>query len=171
MLNRSQDDYVDLNRYRVVGYQHSLNQPQVSPGNGQPTTLASCGVFEVADEKRSLFFVGLYFPNESSRILYEMEVSVRQPRPDVLQEIDSFINELGFLMTDSKLSELNPQAQQQTLRLSPFVYKDIGLYVQGLSQSEVRFKREQMQGAVKKEVEFDSQKQFIDQYVTILSML
>ncbi len=172
MLQKSPDDFIDLQTYQVLSYQHSLNQPQISPGDGRPSQIASCGIFELADShgKRS-FCVGLFFPTDQRRTLYRAEVSDSSTPEEARQEIEAFTTEMGFLMTDSRLADLDSEARAKLLRLSPFLYKEMKLYFQALTQTEVRFKHEAVEGVAKREIEADRQQQFIDQYVTILSML
>lgn len=172
MLERSPDEFIDLQSYQVLDYQHSLNQPQISPGDGRPSQIASCGVFELSDLRGvRLFYVALFFPTDQVRTYYRIEAPSEIEVAEARQKIDAFTAEMGFLMTDSKFSDMEPEARTKLLRLSPFLYKDVKLYFQALSQTEVRFKHDSLESVARREVELDRQQQFIDQYVTILSML
>jgi hypothetical protein len=172
VLQRCPEEFIDLQIFQVLSYQHSLNQPQISPGDGRPSQIASCGVFELSDlQGARLFFVALFFPTDHTRTFYRIEAPSGAEAAAAKQEIDAFTAEMGFLMTDSKFSDLEPEARTKLLRLSPFLYKDVKLYFQALTQSEVRFKHDSVELVAKREVELDRQQQFIDQYVTILSML
>lgn len=172
MLDKISHDYIDMNEFRVVSYQHSINQPQISLGDGRPTQVASCGVFELTTRKGKLSFcVGLFFPQDNSRVLYQTEFEEGNLRQEALEKVEGLISQMGFLMTDSNFTSLDSQAQQQLIRLSPFVYRDISSYFQALSRSEVRFKQNQSEISVKRDVAAIRQQQFIEQYVTILSML
>ena len=179
MFDLLTDPFVDLKRQNLIHLFQSLNQPQVSPGVGLGAQAAEGYLMVFQIEKQMSIYVGLYFRESSQRILYYSGLF----SPDVLEEklssAESFVGEMGFMMDNVHLASATDMERADLIRTVPFFYKDMDLYFKALRTSEIEVKKAKEksveigkgEGTASRDAQAELQKVFLEQYVTMVSML
>lgn len=172
MFEQITRSFVDLNERALVHVYKSLNQAQVSPGPGMTALSATAYIFVFRNStSESEIRVGLHFTENDQQVVYEMPMFQPELINEKMGEAESFVSEMGFLMDNTHYSSASPDEKKEILRKIPFFYKEIGLYKQSLTDSEIEAKKVKAEVGAQKDSMADQQRIFIEQYVTLLSML
>lgn len=172
MFDQITDDFIDLKRSQLIFLFHSLNQPQISPGPGLAAQAAEAytAVLQTLNQQMTIY-VGLFFAQTNKRVLYRIGPFQSELLEAQMTEAEAFTSQMGFLMTNLNYNLATADEKQELTRMVPFFYRDIDLYYQSLSISEIEAKRISGDTSAKKDTEADLQKLFFQQYVTMLGML
>lgn len=172
MFENQADTFIDLKKLQLLGIYQSLNQPQISPEPNVSPEPATCFFILVETQGDQLFlFVGLHFFSSGHRILYRTPSFLPEEAPERLAHAEAFAGEMGFMMDDLHFSAANAAEKSEMLRTIVFFYKDNQTFLQALSSSEREVKQTQAAGNLTRETKAEQYSYFLEQYVTILSML
>lgn len=171
MFESLADTFIDLQKNQILGLYQSLNQPQISPQPGVAAEPATCFfILMEAGEERLLLYVGLHFFSSSHRVLYRTSAFLPEEVPEKLEQAEAFAGEMGFMMDDLHFSAGNELERTEMLRTIIFFYRDTQTYMQSLSTTEREAKKTFTQ-TVTRETRAEQYSYFLEQYVTILTML
>lgn len=172
MFEAQADPFIDLKKNQILSLYQSLNQPQISPQPGGAAEPATCYfiISEITGERLYLY-VGLHFFSSGYRVLYRTPAFLPEEIPEKLAHAEAFAGEMGFMMDDLHYSAANELERTEMLRTIVFFYRDTQTYMQALSSSEKEAKKTSAQTSVTKETRAEQYSYFLEQYVTILSML
>lgn len=172
MFRQMEQAYVDPSKHSVVQLYQSLNQPQISPEpNVAPEASTSVFIVTEEGEEQLRLFIGLSFSPSEHRILYCSEAFLPEDSPEVLAQAEAFAGEMGFMMDDLRYGSATDRDREDMLRRIPFFYANQETYLQALSESEREAKLNHTQMTATKESAAEKYNFFLQQYVTILSML
>lgn len=172
VIDQVEGTYLDLSKKSLVHLYKSLNQTNVSPGPGQVSQAANAYIFVFRNPSAQFeIAIGLHFADSGQRVLYTVPSFASEAVNDKVLEAEAFVGEMGFLMDNIRLSSLAAEEKSELLRKIPFFYKDMSLYQESLSTSEVEAMKAKVGGMGQKDAHSEMQKLFLDQYVNLVSML
>lgn len=172
MFEQMNDEFIDMKKLSLIHLYHSLNQPQISPGVGlSPQQAEAYTMVFMTLSRQMMVYVGLFFAQSNKRVLYCQGPFTPEVLESQMVDAESFTSEMGFLMTNLNYQSSSQEEKQEIVRTIPFFYRDVDLYYQSLSISEIEVKRAQGETTARKDAEADVQQQFFQQYVTMISML
>jgi len=172
MFEQLTEENIDIKKMNLVHLYQSLNQPQISPGPGlSPQQAEAYMMVLMLTNRKMAIYVGLFFAQSNKRVLYMEGPFSNEALEAHMTEAESFTSEMGFLMTNLNFQSASPEEREEIIRTNPFFYRDVDLYYQSLSISEIEVKRSLGETTARKDAEADLHQIFLQQYVTILSML
>lgn len=172
MFDALDTTFLDPKKYSVLGLYQSLNQPQISPQPNVAAEPATCHFILVEAPNDSIqLFVGLHFFSSKYRVLYSTRAFLPEEMPEKIALAEAFAGEMGFMMDDLHYASAGDADRTEMLRTLVFFYRDSQTYLQALSTDEKQVKQSQAQTSVTKETRAEQYSYFLEQYVTILSML
>lgn len=172
MFDVCNEPFVDLKSSKLIHLYVSLNQPVISAGAGMSAEPAQGYVFACQDSsQRVILYVGLFFPQSDHRILYTLPPVDVGRLQEAISQAESFANEMGFMLDNSRLSSISTADRNDLIRTIPFFYRDLPLYYAALTDSEIEFKKSKVETSQARDAQVDAQRLFIDRYVELVSML
>ncbi|MBN8555714.1 MAG: hypothetical protein J0L93_09735 [Deltaproteobacteria bacterium] len=172
MFNLMKEEFVDLAKLSLVHVYQSLNQPQVSPGQGMVAQSASAFLMVCRNSPTVIeIFIGLYFSEANQRVLYHSTPFPAEVVEEKIAEAEAFVGEMGFLMDNLHFSTANATERNDILRRIPFFYSDFELYLQALSESEIEARNAKAEAITHRGAQVDFQRVFLEKYVQMVSML
>lgn len=172
MFETLENTFIDLKNLNLVHLYQSLNQPHISPAKGKGAQASHAYLMVLQSDPHSMMiYIGLFFPEESHRVLYGAKPFAPEELVGRLAAAESFVAEMGFLMDNTHLSKASAEERAEILRTVPFFYKQLALYYDALSTSEIETKKALQQGHTSRDQQADLQRAFWERYVQLLSML
>jgi len=172
MFNLSTSLSVDLKSQPLLQIFHSLNQPQISPEPSMPPEPAEAYFLLCETRGEKLFlYVGLWFEASKHRILYTSSELASEDAAEALVQAEAFAGEMGFLMDDLRFSLASESEKAGILRTVPFFYEDHETYLKALTPEEREAMDTQTLKTATRETKAEKYSHFLEQYVTLLSML
>jgi hypothetical protein len=172
MFEIAEKVFIDLHKLALVHVYQSLNQPQVSPGQGLVSQSAQATILVLRNSPTIIeIFVGLFFPDSNNRILYKSGPFQAEIVEEKIAEAEGFVGEMGFLMDNLHYSSSSQPERNEILRRIPFFYKEMDLYFQALSSSEIEVRKTKIEAVAQRDAQIDNHRLFLEKYVQIVSML
>jgi len=116
-------------------------------------------------------FVGLFFSETCQRVLYYMPSFPSEMIGEKLGQAETFLSQMGFLMDNVHFTSATQEEKNELLRTLPFLYPTIEQYQQALRPEELDAQKIKTEVVMKRDVEEDSQRVFLERYLSIVSML
>lgn len=171
-FERLESPFIDPKKLRLIHLYQSLNQPQVSIDSDQaPEPALAHFIMAEAGEEQLYLFIGLFFLNSDERVVFQDGPFSPEDSPEKLAEAEAFAGEMGFMMDDLYFSSASEPERAELQRKVPFFYKNLQAYLDSLSATEQEVKATTTQLSLDKDTTAQKYSYFLEQYVTMLSML
>lgn len=172
MFDEVTGTFLDLSHKSLMHLYRSLNQAQVSPGVGLTAQVASAYIFVFRNSPKEVeIMVGLHFTESGQRVLYKVPPFAPENTNEKVLDAEAFVGEMGFMMDNVRLSSLGPDERSELLRKIPFFYKDMRLFRESFTESELETQRAKAEATGQKDAQVEMHRLFYEQYITLLSML
>lgn len=174
MFKEQRELSVDLSAYRPQHVFVSKNKTKLAfdESSTAEACKAWCFVLEDVNEDRFQVCVGLFFLESQALKVFALESNFEpQKTPENLVLAEAFAGDMGFFLEDLRYSSSSTKDQAEIRRLTPFFYPSLEAYLQALSDEERSSLMENFETTQIRAQSAEKYEHFVEQYVTILSML
>ncbi len=171
MFEQMKDSYIEMADRQLVHLYRSLNEPAISMTAGSQATPARGYMMVFKAQKKIQIFVGLYFPQTKERMLFESKAFPAEQLHDNLSQGETFLSDMGFLVDNTHFFSANSDQKNEMMRTLPFLYREMDLYLQALTSSEMQASSRKVEAAQSRDRHVELQRTFLEQYLTLISML